>query len=89
MKEHLIPELIGYLIRVGDALSQLINVVFLWSKNPNESISGRAYRLQGESKAWMYARVTIDLLASVWEKEHCKLAYEGDVRRAKELLDIG
>jgi hypothetical protein len=81
--------LLDYLIRVGDALSQLVNVVFLFGKNPNESISGRAYRLQDKNKAWMYVRVTIDLLASVWEKEHCKLAYEGDVRRAKELLDIG
>ena len=38
-----IPIPTGYLKRVGDALSQLGNVVLL-NGDPNESISGRSYR---------------------------------------------
>ena len=35
-----------YGVRVGDAVSQLINVVVFLSINPNESISGRSYRMR-------------------------------------------
>lgn len=88
VKNQLMPALIGYFIRIGDAFSQLINVAFLWSKNPNESVSGRAYRLQGESKLWAGARVLIDWLARPFEKNHCMKAYLKDVARAKKLLGI-
>jgi len=79
--------LFNYLIHVGDATSQWVNVVFLMSKNPNESISGRAWRLRNESKAWSTARKVIDFLA-FWEVNHCYLSYHADVRRAKELLAV-
>ena len=34
---------LGYLIRSGDAVSQLVNVVVFLGQNPNESISGRTF----------------------------------------------
>ncbi len=40
-----------YLLRCGDALSQLINVVIFLSDNPNESLSGRSYR-QLQKQKW-------------------------------------
>lgn len=52
-----------YLVRVGNALSQLCNVVFL-NGHPNESISGRSYR-----EGWAIQRV-IDTI--FWfDPEHC------------------
>lgn len=78
-------EVINYLIRVGDATSQWINVVFLWSKNPNESISGRAWRLRNKSKLWGIARKVIDFVI-FWEEDHCELSYDADVARASMLL---
>jgi len=79
-------KLLAYLIRVGDATSQWVNVVLLWSQNPNESISGRAYRLQDKSRAWAAARVIIDTVI-FWEDKHCKLSYLADYRRAKEYIE--
>lgn len=73
------------LIKIGDALSQLANVAFLPNHeqtNPNESISGRAYRM-----GWKRTEKFINALFYLWEKDHCKLAYEADVIRARELLD--
>lgn len=69
------------LIRAGDALSQLLNVL-IFDGDPNHSISGDAYR---------YKRVrlmrVINWLASPWEAEHCRLAYEHDVSKAARLLN--
>ena len=80
--------ILNYLIRLGDATSQWVNVVFLFSENPNESISGRSWRLRHKSKAWGIARKAIDFLLSPFEKHHCELSYYADVRRAKSLLDL-
>ena len=74
-----------YLYRVGDATSQLANVAILLGDNPNESISSRSYR-QRESVVWNTARIGIDLLFRVIEKEHCKSAYHRDLQRAAELI---
>ena len=74
-----------YLIRIGDALSQLINVVFLFSQNPNESISGRCYRMR-HKKQWSIAMTVVDFLFSPIEEAHCEKAYDNDVLRASELL---
>ena len=74
-----------YLIRIGDALSQLLNVVFLFSQNPNESISGRCYRMR-HKKQWSIAMTVIDFLFSPVEVGHCEKAYDNDVLRASELL---
>jgi hypothetical protein len=68
------------LIRTGDALSQLLNVL-IFNGDPNHSVSGDAYRF----KRVRLMRV-IDWLASPWEAEHCKVSYENDVSKAAKLL---
>lgn len=68
------------LIKIGDALSQLMNVILL-NGHPNESLSGRAWRTKSK---WYKV---IDLI--LWfDKNHCKTAYENDVKYAKSLLNI-
>jgi hypothetical protein len=69
----------SYLIRVGDALSQLLNVVLL-NGHPNESLSGRAWR----TKSLWYS--VIDLLF-FFDPRHCKTAYENDLAYARELVN--
>ena len=78
---------LGYLVRAGDALSQLINVVIFLSENPNESISGRSYRLQAN---WFWGKmmVLIDWIFSPIQDDHCKKAYCNDLERAKKLLGM-
>ena len=76
---------INYFIRVSDAVSQLLNVVFLFSQNPNESISGRCYRMR-HKKQWKVAMAVIDFLFSPIEVGHCEKSYDNDVLRASELL---
>lgn len=74
-----------YFIRCGDALSQLLNVVIFLSENPNESLSGRSYRMR---RNWFWGKmlVVIDLLFRPFESNHCRKAHENDVRRASILL---
>jgi hypothetical protein len=67
------------LIRAGDALSQLANVVLL-NGEANESISGRSYR-----EGWRRTERFINFLFSPFEKNHCQNAFDNDVRRAEEL----
>jgi hypothetical protein len=78
-------ELSAYLLRVGDATSQWINVVILLGPNPNESISGRAYRLRRQV-VWKQVRVCIDILFLPFEKNHCKASYDADLKRAAIML---
>ena len=66
------------LIRIGDALSQLLNVILL-NGHPNESLSGRAWRTQS---GW---RIVIDTVL-FFDKEHCKTAYDNDIKYAYELI---
>jgi cell division inhibitor SulA len=77
--------LVGYLIRVGDAFSQLANVVFFNSKNPNESISGRSWRMR-KHPFWGKIRVLVDWLASPFEEDHCRKSHEADIGRAEKFL---
>ena len=74
-----------YLIRIGDATSQWLNVVFLLSKNPNESISGRAYRMR-RCSGWKQVRYLIDIVFLPFEKDHCKASYDADLKRAAIML---
>ena len=74
-----------YVYRVGDATSQLANVTLLFGQNPNESISSRSYRLRS-NPVWNAARICIDLLFWLIEKEHCKSAYLRDLKRASEMI---
>lgn len=64
-------------VRIGDALSQLANVLLLGGQ-ANESISGRAYR-----SGWVLTTRAIDALI-FWEPEHCRRAHEADVLRAHD-----
>jgi hypothetical protein len=68
-----------YLLRVVNATSQWLNVVLLLGE-PNESISGRAYRTP-----WPRARRAIDrvFLVLLRERNHCEAAYFTDLRWAK------
>lgn len=74
-----------YGVRVGDAVSQLINVVVFLSDNPNESLSGRSYR---QKRHWFWGKMHafIDLLFYPFHIEHCKKAHEADIARATQLL---
>lgn len=72
-------------IKIGDAISQLINVAFLPNHKEttaNESISGRAYRC-----GWLNVVKLIDLVFSVVEKEHCRKSYLADIDRARAMLE--
>jgi hypothetical protein len=75
----------AYLLRRGDALSQLLNVVVFLSENPNESLSGRSYRMR---RNWFWGKmlIVIDLLFLPFQKEHCRKSHENDVKRASRLL---
>jgi len=65
------------LMKIGDALSQLANVVFL-DGHPNESLSGRAWR----TKSTWYK--FIDLL--LWfDPNHCEISHMNDVLYAETL----
>lgn len=77
-------KIISYLMRVGDATSQWINVALLGGMNPNESVSGRAWRLHTESNAWNVTMRVIDTVF-FWQDQHCKAAFSRDFQRAKDL----
>lgn len=65
-------------VRIGDALSQLLNVLLL-NGHPNESLSGRAWRT---SSVWY---IVID--AVLWfDPDHCMSAYLNDLQYAKDLI---
>ena len=70
-----------YLVRLGDALSQLANVLLL-NGDANESISGRAHR-----QGWTTTERLIDAIFAPWELQHCRIAYLMDVARAKKLIE--
>lgn len=73
-------------LKIGDAISQLLNVLLLpnhLETSANESISGRAYRC-----SWKKTQSVIDFIFSPFEKDHCRLAYEKDLYRCKQYIDI-
>ncbi len=72
------------LYKIGDALSQLVNVALLpmhHETTANESISGRAYRC-----GWRRTEAVINWLFSPWETDHCRKAFEADRLRAEKTL---
>lgn len=74
------------LIKAGDALSQMCNVLFLPNHeetDANESISGRSHRMM-----WGRAERFIDTMFWVLfgQKDHCRKAYYKDLRRAQRKL---
>lgn len=69
----------NYLVRIGDGLSQVVNVLIL-NGHPNESMSGRAWRT---NSAWYKV---IDMM--LWfDKDHCRSAYLNDIAYARRLLE--
>ena len=67
--------------KIGDALSQLVNVALLprhRETTANESVSGRAYREGWRAARWIDA-------VFFWQRNpgHCERAYLADVARAK------
>ena len=77
--------LFDYIVRIGDALSQLLNVVIFLSDNPNESVSGRAYRMRKISTFWYLLQIAINYLF-LWQDNHCRAAYRADIERASKTL---
>lgn len=75
-----------YLVRLGDAVSQLVNVAFFFSDNPNESLSGRAWRNRNKSRFWGKMMLVLDVVFWVFEREHCKKSHEADLDRAAKFL---
>ena len=74
------------LIKIGDALSQLVNVTLLpkhRETTANESISGRAHRM-----GWRRTERFIDWLFSPWERDHCRKAHEKDIERARQWVEM-
>ena len=60
------------------ALDQFINTVFGgWA---DETISSRAYRMQGKSGKFAKLRKLIDGLF-FWQEDHCQRAYESEKNR--------
>ena len=74
-----------YLKRIGDATSQLANVVIFFGENPNESISGRSWRSR-QNRFWGKMRILVDWLASPFEADHCEKSHTNDVARAAALI---
>ena len=81
--DEVLEETLGYVTRVGDATSQLINVTILFGDNANEYVSGRSHRLKDKSKAWALLGASIDY---VFDENHCERAYNNDVARAAKTL---
>lgn len=71
------------LIKIGDALSQLVNVAVLprhEETSANESISGRSHR-----KGWNRMVRFIDFLLG---EGHCERAFLNDIERAHRTLTV-
>lgn len=78
--------ILAYFGRVGDALSQLLNVTLLFGEDANQSVCGRAYVSQGHP-VWKYIKISIDKVFSLFGVEdHCKRAYENDLSKASSYL---
>jgi hypothetical protein len=73
--------------KIGDALSQLGNVSWLFwphrTTTPNESISGRCFR----ERRWF--RHVVDALF-FWQRNpgHCERAFYKDLDRARRMVEI-
>jgi len=82
--DEVLSEVLGYVTRVGDATSQLINVAILFGDNANESVSGRSHRLKNKHKAWGWLNSFIDF---AFDENHCERSYLNDVARAAKTLN--
>lgn len=76
---------LNYLLRIAEALSQLINVVVFFGDNPNEQVSGRAYRMRRINWQWAALRWAINFLF-FWQQDHCRDSHVADLKRAEKTL---
>jgi hypothetical protein len=67
---------LAWLTKTGSAFSQILNTMLLQG-DPNESISGRSYRLR-DNKYWGISYKLVNMLFFLQE-DHCKEAYDKDL----------
>ena len=77
---------ISWIITVGGAISQLAYVFFTGSTNSNLSISGEAYFNRNRSRLRYVWYKFINLLFFM-QADHCKWAYENDLKFAQWYID--
>ena len=66
-----------YLLNVAIALDQVLNA--LRGGSPDETLSAAAWRTEQEGRILgRIFRPLIDLLASPWERDHCRTAFESE-----------
>jgi hypothetical protein len=66
-----------YLFRVLIAIDQLLNVV-VCNGEPDETMSSVAYRMERDGYFWGFMRPVIDFIFRLFQKDHCKMAYESE-----------
>ena len=77
---------ISWIITVGGAISQLAYVFFTGSTNSNLSISGEAYFNRNRSRL-RYAWYKFINMLFFMQKDHCKWAYDNDLKFAQWYID--
>lgn len=77
---------ISWIITVGGAISQLAYVLFTGSTNSNLSISGEAYFNRNRSRL-RYAWYKFINLLFFMQADHCKWAYDNDLKFAQWYID--
>jgi hypothetical protein len=81
MNSSMKDRILKYIITVGDALSQLINVTLFFSMNANQSLSSRCYESR-DVLVFKYLGMGIDKVFSLLgEDNHCERAYKRDIVR--------
>ena len=68
-----------YILNTLIAIDQLVNALF--RGHPDETLSSRCYR--NAQKYWYarYCQVVLDFLFRPWGPDHCKEAYESELKR--------
>jgi len=72
-----------WLIRSLDAVSQWVNVTFLFGDNANESISGRAWRLRHQGWGWVVKFINALFFL---QTNHCQSSHYKDLQRALRVV---
>lgn len=68
-----------WFLNMAIAIDQLANAVL--RGDPDETLSSRAYRMREKGQRyWGWLASAINL-AFFWQDDHCKLAFEGELRR--------
>lgn len=78
----------NYFLRLLIAADQLLNVL-ICNGYPDETMSSAAYRMEAQGRFWGFMRPVIDALFAYWQKEHCKNAYEAELRWQQLPKDFG